>query len=64
MVYNEMIILRFYGLETNTKIEISKRAIDENINSILKDQEEEEEEGENQKVDIGNYQVDMTDKPL
>ena len=63
MVYNEMIILRFCGLEKNTKVEISKRAKEENLNidSILN---EEEEEGENQKVEIGNYQIDMKDKPL
>ena len=61
MVYNEMIILRFCGLEKNTKVEIYKRAKEENINinSII-----EEEEGENQKVEIGNYQIDMKDKPL
>ena len=63
MVYNEMIILRFCGLEKNTKVEISKRAKEENLNidSILN---EEEEEGENQKVEIGNYQIDMKNKPL
>ena len=57
MVYNEMIILNFCGLEKNTKVEIYKRAEKENSNLILNDQEE--EEGKNQKVEIGNYQVDM-----
>ena len=57
MVYNEMIILNFCGLEKNTKVEIYKRAEKENSNLILNDQEE--EEGTNQKVEIGNYQVDM-----
>ena len=63
MVYNEMIILRFCGLEKNTKVEISKRAKEENLNidSILNEEEEEEE---NQKVEIGNYQIDMNNKPL
>ena len=61
MVYNEMIILRFCGLEKNTKVEISNRAEEENFNSILNDKEE---EGENQKVEIGDYQIDMKDKPL
>jgi len=57
MVYNEMIILNFCGLEKNTKVEIYKRAEKENSNLILNDREE--EEGKNQKVEIGNYQVDM-----
>ena len=62
MVYNEMIILRFCGLEKNTKVEISKRAKEENLNidSILNEEEDEE----NQNVEIGNYQIDMKNKPL
>ena len=61
MVYNEMIILRFCGLEKNTKVEISKRAKEENLNidSILNEEEDEE----NQNVEIGNYQIDMKNKP-
>ena len=61
MVYNEMIILRFCGLEQNTKVEISKRAKEENLNidSILNEEEDEE----NQNVEIGNYQIDMKNKP-
>ena len=57
MVYNEMIILNFCGLGRDTKAQIADRAKDENLDSILN--EEEEEEGENQKVEIENYQVDM-----
>lgn len=38
LVYNEIIILRFFGLEKNTKIEIKKRAkFDSEIKEILDD---------------------------
>ena len=35
LVYNEIIILRFWGLETNTRIEIIKRANDEIVRNPL-----------------------------
>ena len=56
MVYNEMIILKFCGLEKNTKVEIYERVKEDNNNSILNDEEE------NEKIEIENYQIDMEDK--
>ena len=44
LIYNEIIILKFCGLDTNTKVEISKRSESESNLKLIEEEEEEKKD--------------------
>ena len=45
LIYNEIIILKFCGLDTNTKVEISKRSESESNLKLIEEEEKKDHDG-------------------